>query len=281
MNRRSALRNPARNTGSGTPGLFVSGATRGLQDLFLGVALTRQESKLVRATGWVWRGGGALTIAVLILYGVIYRASLDYRFEVIALLITWLALMTGGLLLSVVLTRSRASGTPLQEDGTPVQLARAQPAIQGRIDIDRPTEVVFDTVADERNEPRYNPRLRQVDLITPGPFGIGTRFHAETVSMGRTIPMTIEFTDFDRPHRLASTTRMQAMDIRGRLDFVPTLQGTRMNWSWDIQPRGVLALARPIIIRIGRRQEQTIWRALKHYLEDSRPNPDQPGSIDP
>jgi hypothetical protein len=31
--------------------------------------------------------------------------------------------------------------------------------IEGEIVIDRPVEEVFDVVADERNEPRYNPRL--------------------------------------------------------------------------------------------------------------------------
>ena len=157
------------------------------------------------------------------------------------------------------------------------QLAAARPPIQGRIEIGRPTQVVFDTVADERNEPRFNPRLRRVEQTTPGPIGAGTQFHAETTSMGRTVPMTIEFTDFDPPHRLASTTHMKAMDIHGVLSFDPTPRGTRMSWAWDIQPQGVLAPLRPIMIRIGRRQEQTIWRALKHHLESGQPVPDQPG----
>jgi hypothetical protein len=33
------------------------------------------------------------------------------------------------------------------------------PCIQGEIIIQRPAEEVFDFVADERNEPRYNPRM--------------------------------------------------------------------------------------------------------------------------
>ena len=35
--------------------------------------------------------------------------------------------------------------------------------IKGQIVIDRPVEEVFDFVADERNEPRYNPRMRRVE----------------------------------------------------------------------------------------------------------------------
>lgn len=143
--------------------------------------------------------------------------------------------------------------------------------IEGAIEIRRPVEVVFDTVADERNEPRYNPRLRHVEQLTPGRIDLGTRFHAEALSMGRSVPMTIEFTDFDRPRRLGSSTRMPAMDVRGVLRFDPTPAGTRLSWSWDIRPRGPLAILRPVlrplVLRLGARQEQQIWHGLKRYLE--------------
>ena len=37
----------------------------------------------------------------------------------------------------------------------------------GEIVIARPAETVFDAVADERTEPRYNPQVRNVELLTP------------------------------------------------------------------------------------------------------------------
>ena len=57
--------------------------------------------------------------------------------------------------------------------------------IEGEIVIKRPLEEVFDFVADERNEPRYNPQMRRVELVTPGPIGLGTRFRVEMTRMGR------------------------------------------------------------------------------------------------
>jgi uncharacterized protein YndB with AHSA1/START domain len=69
--------------------------------------------------------------------------------------------------------------------------------VKGEIVIDRPPEEVFDLVADEENEPQYNPQMRRAEQISEGPIGIGTRFRAETVSMGRAVPMVIEFTGFD------------------------------------------------------------------------------------
>ena len=77
--------------------------------------------------------------------------------------------------------------------------------IEGQIVINRPVEVVFDFVADERNEPRFNPQMRRVEQISAGPIGLGTEFRAETLSMGRTVEMVIEFTTFERPRQLAST----------------------------------------------------------------------------
>ena len=91
--------------------------------------------------------------------------------------------------------------------------------VEGEIDIARPVEEVFDFVADERNEPRYNPRMLRVEKLTPGPIGVGTRFRAEMKTMPRPAEMTTEFTGYDRPTRLASTTRLSTMEIRGTLTF--------------------------------------------------------------
>jgi hypothetical protein len=45
--------------------------------------------------------------------------------------------------------------------------------IEGGIVIGRPVEDVFDFVADERNEPLYNPRMIRAEKVTPGPVDKG------------------------------------------------------------------------------------------------------------
>ena len=42
--------------------------------------------------------------------------------------------------------------------------------VSGEILIERPVEEVFDFVADQRNEPIYNPRMLQSEKITDGPI---------------------------------------------------------------------------------------------------------------
>jgi Polyketide cyclase / dehydrase and lipid transport len=83
--------------------------------------------------------------------------------------------------------------------------------IDGAVVIKRPVAEVFDFVADERNEPRYNPGIRRVEKLSPGPIGRGTRFRAEAVTLRRTVGMTIQYTVYERPRRLASSIDMAAV----------------------------------------------------------------------
>lgn len=137
----------------------------------------------------------------------------------------------------------------------------------GSILIRRPAEDVFDFVADERNEPAYNPQIRQVEKTTSGPIGVGTRWRAVTTSGRRTVPFELEITEYARPERLGSVTRMDAADISGFLTFVPEAEGTRMTWTWELRPNGLLKLAAPLFAAVGRRREQRIWSALRAHLE--------------
>jgi hypothetical protein len=141
--------------------------------------------------------------------------------------------------------------------------------ITGEIVIGAPADVVFDFVADQRNEPAYNPHMVRSAKVTPGPIGKGTQFRSAVRSRGRLAEMAIEYTGFQRPSRLASTTTMARAEFSGTLTFEPAGAGTRLQWSWDAQFTWPLRLLAPILARVGRRQEQATWAGLKRYLESS------------
>ena len=143
--------------------------------------------------------------------------------------------------------------------------------IEGEIVIGRPIDAVFDYVADQSNEPQYNPQMVRAEKITPGPVGRGTRFRSAVASMGRTAEMLIECTAYDRPKLLATTTTMAQADISYTLTFEPTPAGTRMRWSGQVQPKGAVRLLGPVITRVGIRQEERIWASLKKHLEAAPP----------
>ena len=139
--------------------------------------------------------------------------------------------------------------------------------IEGEILIGRPVDVVFDYVADQSNEPQYNPQMMRAEKITPGPVGKGTRFRSAVAFRGRTAGMLIECTGYDRPRSLESTTTMAQADISYTLTFEPAGAGTRMRWSGQVRPKGAFRLLGPVITWLGRRQERRIWTSLKKHLE--------------
>jgi hypothetical protein len=146
--------------------------------------------------------------------------------------------------------------------------------IDGEIVIERPVEDVFDFVADERNEPHFNPRMSRVELLTPEPVGAGSRFLAESRMMGGTFEIEVEYTAFERPTLLGSKSRStprgregRPLLIEGSLTFEPVPEGTRMRWSWHVETPGVLRLITSLLAWMGRRQERAVWTALKRLLE--------------
>jgi uncharacterized protein YndB with AHSA1/START domain len=144
---------------------------------------------------------------------------------------------------------------------------RTMVEVDGEILIGRPVEDVFDFVANQENEPRYNPEMRVAKKTTEGPIGVGTSFHAEMTGRGRVVPMTIRVTEFERPRRIRERVEMQSMDLTGGLDFEPIDEGTTMRWHWDLRPSGVLRFMGPLVASMGRRQERRIWAGLKRHLE--------------
>ena len=143
--------------------------------------------------------------------------------------------------------------------------------VSGEILINRPVEVVFDYVADQRNEPLYNARMLRSEKITDGPIGVGTRFRATARSGRRVVEMLIEITEYERARRLGSRTTMSSVEVNGGLTLEPVDGATRMRWSWEVSPRGPLRMFGPLVARLGGRQEQTVWTGLKAQLEGSDP----------
>ena len=139
--------------------------------------------------------------------------------------------------------------------------------IQGEILIDQPVDVVFDYVADQSNEPHYNPHMIRAEKITPGPVGKGTQFRSAVASMGRTAEMLIEDTGYDRPTLLASTITMAQADFSYLLMFEPAGAGTRMRWAGQVRPKGAFRLLGQVISWLGTRQERRIWASMKQHLE--------------
>jgi len=117
--------------------------------------------------------------------------------------------------------------------------------IEGEILIDQPVDVVFDYVADQSNEPHYNPHMIRAEKITRGPVGKGTQFRSAVASMGRTAEMLIEYTGYDRPTLLASTITMAQADFSYPADVRARCRGHADAVGRASAAQGRLPAARP------------------------------------
>lgn len=79
--------------------------------------------------------------------------------------------------------------------------------------------------------------------------------------------MTMEFTGFERPRRLASTARLSSMDILGNFLFDPRPRRHAHPMAMGLGAAWSAAAVREWIGGIGRRQELAIWMNLKRVLE--------------
>lgn len=140
--------------------------------------------------------------------------------------------------------------------------------VTGSLTIARPVHEVFATVADQRNEPRFNPKMSNVTQLTDGPIGLGTRFAATLLSRGRPLPVTIEYTGFEPPRLLGSRSTINGAVAEGLIRCEPTPEGTHFSWDWHVTVPGAPRVAEPLIGAIGRRQERAIWEGLRRLLED-------------
>jgi len=82
----------------------------------------------------------------------------------------------------------------------------------------RTPEEVFDLLADACNEVRWNHWARQVDKISKGPVGPGTRFRARIQNMGQ---VEFELAEYQRPSRLQQQRHMRQME-RGLKEYLET-----------------------------------------------------------
>jgi carbon monoxide dehydrogenase subunit G len=132
------------------------------------------------------------------------------------------------------------------------------------IDINRPTDEIFDFLVEFEHLPKWNYFVRHVDKITPGPIRVGTRFH----QVRETDEQDYEITLLE-PHRvIAMTTSPQSRPaLTMRFDLEPRPEGTRVMDTWTLQTdRG------PVMERLATRRVRAAvdhnLAALQRLLED-------------
>lgn len=117
--------------------------------------------------------------------------------------------------------------------------------VENTIDIAAPAEELFDFVVDVRNEPRWNPQMLQVQMLTPEPVGAGTTFQ---VIFGRGVgEAVIEDTKIDRPHSWMAVGRSRVLDVESEGQILDVPGASRLIMRTRLRPRGTLRLLTPAL----------------------------------
>ena len=151
---------------------------------------------------------------------------------------------------------------------------RRRAVIETAIDIARPADMVFGYCSDHTHEIEWNPAMRRVAKITDGPVGAGTQYEMEFLP-GR--PIVAECVRFDPPTcwTVAGSGNGLRSWFTGRVTPVPA--GARLEFRMEIEPRGLLRAALPLLRRRMPRDLARDIAIIKARLEGpAEPRP--PGS---
>ena len=136
--------------------------------------------------------------------------------------------------------------------------------VEETVAIARPPEVVFDYMSDPRNLAAWQTSKTSVEQLTPGPPGLGTQ-----PAKGKEFEQIVEFTEFDRPHRLHVHIVEGPYPIDGTWTFEPDGAGTRLHFVAEGPLRGLLWLFTPLAKLTVRRQFVVYHRKLRSNLESA------------
>ena len=147
-------------------------------------------------------------------------------------------------------------------------------------DISAPSAVIFDLLADMPNYGEWLPGSQAfgaTEEVSPYPVRLGTTY-LDWGPAGQRPGSVIEF---DRPNRLGfhQTMALKRGPLNANIDIIKryvlekTQGATRVECSLDmtVEMRGIMAIARPLVVHAFRHENLRVLAALKAYVERSAP----------
>src|SRR5579872_1049344 len=136
--------------------------------------------------------------------------------------------------------------------------------VEAAVEIRRAPEDVFDYSSDPGHEPEWNPMMKRILKITDGPIGIGTRY---TAKFAQGPPMVIECVGYDPPSAWSFKAQSRALRAGSGGRVAPISEGAHLTMRMELEPRGPLKLATPLLRRRMRAMWQSDLDNIKSRLE--------------
>lgn len=133
--------------------------------------------------------------------------------------------------------------------------------------IDKPIKDVFAFVANPNNMSKWNSAVVNLQQITPGAVGAGTKFRSVGEMMGRRIEGEMQITAYEPDTKCGFQVNAGPMQVNMNFTFKTVGTGTKISLNAQGNPAGVFKLAEPVMAgRVKSMMEENLAH-LKSVLE--------------
>lgn len=135
-------------------------------------------------------------------------------------------------------------------------------------------EEVFDASTDIHSWAEVVPAITQIEPLTEGPVGVGTRFRETRVMWGREATEEMEFLEFERPGRYVLGAESHGCRYRTTFTLTPDGSGTKLEMNFDGEPltfgaKVMTFLMKPMMKKMGDMCAKDL-EAIRDHLESNR-----------
>ncbi len=144
------------------------------------------------------------------------------------------------------------------------------PTVEDSITIHRSPEDVWAFLANPDNLTVYESQVTEVEQITDGDVGLGSRFRGATKVLGRRLTWTSEIVRFEPFTTYASKTIDASLDFEVTWTLTPEGDGTTMLYHLEAESGlgGVFGkLGEPLVVKAQQRTVRSNLATLKELLE--------------
>jgi len=106
-------------------------------------------------------------------------------------------------------------------------------------DIGAPVEAVFARFTDVQEGAAHVTGIKAVEMLTPGPFRLGTRWHETRKVLGRVDEAEMEVTAFEKDRTYTITHHKAGVRIDTTFAFAPVQTGTRVSIEFGFNEHGL------------------------------------------
>lgn len=138
--------------------------------------------------------------------------------------------------------------------------------------IDKPIEAVFAFVADGKNDPKFSPRVQEIEQATDGPPGLGTVYKSTVKDAGMTTKREFELTEFVPPSKIrwAERSKNSVTAREGGYDLAPAgASSTKLTIYNELEGHGFGKLIAPLALRAARKDADAFVNRIKAAVEAS------------